>query len=152
MTVTFQKEPFWQALHDAEALLPRHFEEIAEDKAINGAPDPDIAHYAALSERGALHTLTARDDGRLVGYYVAIVTNNKHYRTVINGLGDLHYLLPEYRKGRVGIQLLIEAERMMREAGAMVGITKVKLAHDHGPILERLGWRPFERVYAKVLV
>jgi GNAT superfamily N-acetyltransferase len=152
MTVTFQKEPFWQALHDAEALLPRHFDEIAEFKVILGEPDPDIEEYARLSERKALHVLTARDDGRLVGYYVATVTHNRHYRKVTNGVDDLYFLAPEYRRGRVGVQLFLEAERMMREAGAMIGIAKVKVAHDHGPILERLGWRPFERVYAKALV
>ena len=28
---------------------------------------------------------------------------------------------------------------------------KTKEANNKGPVLERLGWRPFERVYCKVL-
>lgn len=148
--ITFRKEPFWQALEDAAPLLPRHFDEIAENKEILGRPDPDLDRYRILDATGKLHTLVARDGARLVGYFVCITDNALHYRTIRAGSEDLYYLAPEYR-GRPGFQLILEAERMMRELGVQVATMKTKEANNKGPVLERLGWRPFERVYCKVL-
>lgn len=149
MTVTFRKEPFWPAFAEAQLLLDRHFDEIAENKALLQQPDPNIDKYRILDNAGMLHLLAVRDGAKLVGYYVAIVDHNLHYRTILTGVDDLHYLAPEYRKGRVGIQLFIEAEKMLREIRVMLGLMRVKEAHNHGAILERLGWRPMERVYCK---
>lgn len=151
MSVTFQREPFWPWLEEAQPLLARHFDEIAENKALHPRLDLDFTRYKMLDAAGKLHVLTARDDGKLVGYYIAQVDHNLHYRHVVAGTDDAHYLAPEYRKGRTGIRLFIAAEAMMREIGVMIGIARVKEAHNHGAILQRLGWRPFERVYCKIM-
>jgi|SRR5579872_224079 len=150
MSLVFQEEPFRQAYRDAEPELLRHYDEIAENKDIIGRIDPDLATYDALNEKGRLRVLTARDGGRLVGYYISVIARNLHYN-IITATEDMYYLSPEYRRGTAGIRLFVEAEKMVRQAGAIITVAKTKVRHDHGPIFERLGYRPFESVYMKVL-
>jgi GNAT superfamily N-acetyltransferase len=153
LAITFQEEPFAVAYADAHAngLLHAHYGEIAENKAAIGPVDPDLDVYGRLDAAGRLHVLTAREGSRLVGYFVGVTGPNMHYRTVIGGHEDMYWLAPEYRRGMAGARLIIEAERMLRRKGARLATMRVKLAHDHGPLLERLGFRAFERVHLKVL-
>ena len=151
MTVTFQQEPFEKAYRDASEAMVKHYSEIAEEKDTIGPLDPDLAYYRAAEEKGALRILTARDGRKLVGYYVAVVANNKHYQSVLCAVEDMYYLDPEYRAGMVGLRLFLEAEKMMREAKVVISIAKTKVAHDNGRLFEVLKYRPFERVYLKVL-
>src|SRR5258708_36141011 len=104
MSVTFQREPFWPWLAEAQLLFPRHYDEIGENKDITHGPDLDLVKYKLLDDAGKLHVLTARDGGKLVGYYVLLVDHNLHYRSVVTVMDDVHYLAPEYRKWRTGIQ------------------------------------------------
>jgi GNAT superfamily N-acetyltransferase len=151
MSITFQQEPFATAYRDAEPELHRHYDEIAEDKEIIGPIDPDLETYEALDKKDRLRVLTARDNGKLVGYYVAIIGQNMHYKKIRCAIEDMYYLAPEYRKGSLGIRLFVEAEKMVRASQAVITLAKTKVAHDHGIIFKRLGYRPFESVYMKVL-
>jgi GNAT superfamily N-acetyltransferase len=153
LAITFQEEPFAVAYADALAAgcLERHYAEIAENKDTIGPVDPDLDVYDRLDAAGRLHVLTARDGSRLVGYFVGVTGPSMHYRTVVGGHEDMYWLAPEYRRGAAGVRLVIEAEKMLRRKGARVATMRVKLARDHGPVLERLGFRPFERVHIKVL-
>jgi hypothetical protein len=151
VSITFQEEPFAQAYGDAAPSLEKHYEEIAEDKETIGKVDPDLAVYEALEANGRLRVLTARDGGKLVGYYVAILAPSLHYKSILCATEDMYYLDPDYRKGTAGIRLFVEAEKMIRAAKVVLTIAKTKVAHDHGILFQRLGYRPFERVYMKVL-
>ena len=66
---------------------------------------------------------------------------------------DIFFLAPEYRKGLAGARLLKFAEASLRAIGVERVFTRTKLSpqHDLGPLLERLGFRPIERVYSKIL-
>jgi hypothetical protein len=151
MTVSFREEPIETFYNEVLAILPSHYEEIAEDKNVIGPLDPDFSVYRTLYAAGKLHILAARDDGKLIGYYIAIIGKNLHYRTITVATEDIYYLAPEYRKGTSGLRLFIEAEKMMRAAGAVMSVAKTKVAHDHGSLFQRLGYRHFESVYMKVL-
>jgi hypothetical protein len=43
--------------------------------------------------------VTARCDGHLVGYFLWFLIMHPHYRNVSVAEEDLHFLLPEYRRG-----------------------------------------------------
>lgn len=154
MSLTFREEPFALALAEAErrGLLARHFEEIGGNKALTGAPDPNMAVYGAIDAAGKLRTLTARNErGELVGYYNVILDTMLHYQDVTLALEDLYWLAPEYRRGPAGMRFLLAAEQMIRGCKVDVALIKTKAAHDKGPVLERLGWTLFERTYCKVM-
>ena len=148
--VTFQFEPFEAFFAAAQALFDRHFDEIAEHKELFGKVSPDLDLYRAFDKRGVLRILTARHAGELVGYFVFVVKPNAHYRHVLAAIEDLYFLAPEYRKGITGYRFLRRAVEAMEESGAHIGSLRTKLKHDHGQLLERLGFRPVEVIYQKV--
>jgi GNAT superfamily N-acetyltransferase len=148
----FQVEPFSAVIDEAVPLLQRHYEEIALNKATTPLA-PDWSAYATLEAAGFLHIVTARDEGKLVGYSAYIVgQRNLHYDFQMAET-DIFYLAPEYRKGMAGVALLKFSETSLRAIGVQRIVTKTKLSpeHDLGPLLERLGFSPIERVYTKVL-
>jgi GNAT superfamily N-acetyltransferase len=77
--------------------------------------DPDFARYKRLDDAGMCLCLTARAEGRLVGYVVFIVSTSTHHKTVLCGAGDALYLEPEFR-GHAA-ELLRQAEQMLRARG-----------------------------------
>lgn len=142
----------WSVLHEIQKLLQDHYEEIAERKDIIGKLDPDYSRYAALEQNKVLHILTARDDGKLIGYYIALIFPMLHYKTIVHSADDIHFIHPQYRKGSLGVRLFLEAEKMIKQYKALLTFVRVKVAHDHGALLERLGYKVVEKLYGKGLI
>jgi L-amino acid N-acyltransferase YncA len=131
-------------------LLQRHWREIA----LNHEAVPlDIDHerYDALDEGGALHIVTVRRAGVLIGYHVAIVSTHLHYKSTLHGITDVYYIAPEARHGVTGMRLFQWVEREMKALGVRKLFTATKLHLDQGALFEHLGYQPVERLYAKII-
>jgi L-amino acid N-acyltransferase YncA len=148
--ITFQTEKWRDALPEMEPILVKHWREIAlgHDKV-----PLDIARdkYQALCDAGVLHIVTARDNGVLVGYHVAIVSGHLHYLSTLHAITDVYFILPGYRRGFTGIRLFKQVEVFMRALGVKKLITATKLHLDMGKILIRLGYTPTETTYTKYI-
>lgn len=142
----FRVERFTEIAHELPPLFQRHFDEIAHDKEEIPLA-PDWAHYAEIDKTGQLFVLTARDGGRLVGYFFAIVGKGLHNARSIMARTDMYYLLPEYRKGRNGYTLIKTAVEKMSFDKMSIA---TKLDHDQGAIFRRLGFRPAETVWTRL--
>ena len=94
---------------------------------------------------------TARDGSILVGYQIYFVMPHMHYKNSLTAMSDVLFLAPEHRKGLAGILLMKSAEKELVKLGVQRIIQNVKLANDWGSILERIGYKPFERIYTKIL-
>lgn len=149
--LTFSIEKWEECQPEITQLCVRHWEEIALNKdCIPLAPDWD--RYQLLANAGMIESAVARDEGgRLVGYQVYIVMPHMHYKTSLTAMSDILFLAPEYRKGMTGIRLMKRAEDRLIERGVQRVIQNVKLHSDWGLILERMKYKPFERLYAKLL-
>lgn len=148
--ITFQTEPWSDFEEEGAALCVRHWEEIALNKdAIK--LDPDWQRYRRIDAEGLLSVTTAREEGKLVGYQVYIVTPHLHYKSSLTALSDVLYLAPEHRQGTTGIRLMKAAEEALVKRGVQKVVQNVKLKNDWGLILERMGYSPIERIYAKML-
>lgn len=147
---TYQAEAWAAFREDVRVLLPQHWEEIALDRA-KVPLDVDWPRYDALAAAGALHCVTAREDGRLIGYHVAIVSGHLHYASTLHGFTDVYFLLPEARAGRTGLRLFQEVERQMRALGVKKLFTGTKLHLDQSRLLEHLGYRRTEYLYTKLI-
>ena len=131
-------------------MFSRHWREIALNH--DEVPlDIDWARYADLHEKGALHVVTARREGRLIGYHIAIITTHLHYRSTLHGITDVYYIVPECRHGVTGMRLFQAVERELKARGVRKLFTATKLHLDQGPLFERMGYRPVERLYAKLI-
>ena len=131
-------------------LLKRHWREVA----LNHEAVPlDIDHegYDALDEREALHILTVRRQGLLIGYHVAIVSGHLHYKSTLHGITDVYWIAPECRHGVTAMRMFQAVERELAKLGVRKLFTATKLHMDQGPLFERLGYKPVERLYAKLV-
>lgn len=145
----FATENFYEVWDDMVLLFQAHWSEIALNKD-KIKLSPDFNFYMAAWESKQLHIVTARDQGVLVGYYVFFVRSHPHYINSLTASADVLYLSPEYREGLAGMRFMKWAFQSLWDIGVQRIVANVKLHHDFGKVLERLGFSEVERIYTKV--
>jgi hypothetical protein len=151
MTVSFQVEKWSDALPELRPLIPMLWDDVAIDKGRFVAKCAEET-YATLEKGGVLHLVTARDDGKLVGYYVLFITPNIHYAdSGLMAFTDSYYLLPEFRRGYTGISLFKFMEETLRAKGVVKAFTSHKIHRDRSRMFKFLGWQASDVVYSKIL-
>lgn len=149
-SIKYQQE-FLETTHkEAKPLLNSHWDEIALNKD-KIKLNPDWEAYESLEAQGKLKIFTARDDGRLVGYFVVIVGVNIHYKDHLFAANDIIYLSPEHRKGFTGIKLIKFAEKCLKADGVSVLTINTKVHKPFDKLMDFLKFRKIERVYSKYL-
>ena len=140
--ITFQEETLNQ-IHDKEFedMLKLHSKELTE---FSFKLNPDWKVYQQLEDINALHIVTARGDEKLVGYYVSIITTHHHYKDALVAENDLHYILPEYRRGWLGYKFLKEVIQFLKRRNVGIIMHSMKVSHSYLPLTERLGFRLME--------
>jgi GNAT superfamily N-acetyltransferase len=139
-----RKATFWA---EAQALFPLHWEEVAKDKHIMQL-DVDEHYYSECERTGKILYVTARFEGRLVGYVWWLMYFHPHYKTVKCAQGDIHYLAPEHRTGLNGYLLLKHAVKVARAAGAVYCFLREKVGQEHPAMLRRLGFKPLDLTWS----
>ena len=146
----FALESLAKVRREIEPLLEEHWKEIALNKD-KIKLNPDWRAYADLDSIHALRIYTARKDGKLMGYFVVIVSKSLHYRDHLFANNDIIFLTKPARKGLTGVKLI----KFALDSLEAEGITKVHInTKAHQPfdaILERLGFEEIERVYSLML-
>ena len=146
ISLRYQVESYSACLGELKAIYPQHWQEIALNKD-QIELDPDYELYAKLDELGAVHLVTARDGRFLVGYHISFIRPHLHYRRSLTAFTDIFYLLPEYRRGLNGYNLLKFFVDSVREIGVERIYMMTKLAIDLTPILDRLGFSEIEHLH-----
>jgi len=146
----FALESLAKVRREIEPLLEEHWKEIALNKD-KIKLNPDWRAYADLDSIHALRIYTARKDGKLMGYFVVIVSKSLHYRDHLFANNDIIFLTKPARKGLTGVKLI----KFALDSLEAEGVTKVHInTKAHQPfdaILERLGFEEIERVYSLML-
>lgn len=78
---------------------------------------PNLQIYSYLESVGELVTLTARQDGKLVGYLIAKTGPGLHYSQTVQAITDLPYVHPSMRGRGVVVRLFKAAEIEFRKRG-----------------------------------
>jgi len=146
----YQQELLHTCRDDAGELLEMHYHEIALNKD-KIKLNPDWEAYEALEDSNQLRIFTVRDEEKLVGYFVLIVSKSLHYVDHLYAVNDIIYVHPEYRKGMLGAKLMKFAEKCLKEDGVSLIMVNTKLHKDFGKLLGRLGYNPIETVYSKYI-
>lgn len=137
--ITFQEETLSQNfINEIEGILELHAEDLNE---LAFSLNPDWNIYQQLADSDTLHIVTARDNKKLIGYYVSIILTHPHYKDAVVAENDLHYLLPEYRKGWLGYKFLKQVIQFLKERNVDVITHSMKVRHSYLPLAERLGFR-----------
>lgn len=148
---TFYRVERWKHIrNEVMPLLVRHWKEVALNHS-EVPLDIDEQRYTDLDEAGALHVVTARRNGLLIGYHAAIISGHLHYASTLHGITDVYWIAPECRHGVTAMRMFQAVERELKAAGVRKLFTATKLHLDQGPLFERLGYKPVERLYAKLI-
>ncbi len=148
--IAYQKETWAKLLPELPALFVMHWQEVGLDR--EKIPlDPDWERYALLEAQGILHMVTARDDGILIGYYVALVLPHLHYKSSRTAFSDIFFIHPEYRRGLTGYKLFLETEKMLKKLGVQKSYVMTKQHLPLNILMKRLKYRFIEKIYTKLL-
>lgn len=145
--MTFQVETVESWWADAQPLIYNHWQELGLDTDLEG--NIDVAKLVALEKAGLWITMTARDEGKLVGYVVALFSPHLHYST--SGpmmIVDMYYIKPEYRRGN-GVKLLKFMEAVASHKKAIKIYLSCKVHKDHSKLFTLLGYRLSDFAFTK---
>ena len=147
--ITYQEEKFGDFLEEMRPILEDHYDELSVSKQFPLNPRYD--QYLVLQEQGYLCCITARDEGKLVGYILYLMVRHLHYNDCLTAQDDVYFVQKEYRKGRVGLRLFQNGEKYLKKLGVNRIILTCKLHLDHSRLFEFMGYRNIEKVYDKIL-
>lgn len=146
----FALENIANVRREIEPLLEQHYKEIALNKDIIKL-NPDWRAYAQLDAINGLRIYTARKDGKLMGYFVVIVSRSLHYKDHLFANNDVIFLTKTARKGLTGMKLVKYAIESLKAEGVTKLHVNTKMHQPFDPIMERLGFEEIESVYSLVL-
>lgn len=131
-------------------LFEDHREELTTNKALMQLA-PDMPRYIACEQAGAFFVLTAREDGRLVGYSANFIAQHLHYSALRYANNDLLFLAKTHRKGSLGLRLIRETEREAKARGAQMMVWHAKENTNMDAVLAKTGYRVQDIMYSRVL-
>lgn len=145
--ITCQVEPFPPFLEEVKPILPIHWEELALHK--EKVPlDPQYNVYLKRDAQGGVISVTAREDGKLIGYFVGFIAPGLHYQTCLTCTMDIFYVHPDHRGGGTGYHLFKSAEKELKRRGVQRLFVGSKLHKDASWLFEKLGYEEVERYYS----
>lgn len=146
---TFQVEPVEDWASESKELVHSHWQELGLDLDLEIAPD--FENMAKLEAMGMFKVITIRDDGRMVGYLLAVVSTHLHYRNSPKMfIVDAYYVSPECRSG-TGVKLIRFAEDVAHRLGAIKIYLSCKVHQDHTKLFQALGYRLSDFAFTKRL-
>ena len=148
--IEYKEETYSQVIDEIKPLLEDHWEEIALNKEVIKL-NPNYEMYEKLCNAGVMKIITARNDGKLIGYCICIIAYNLHYKDSLTATNDIFFISKDYRKGSTGVKLFIKNEEILKSYGVQRLIMNTKVHQDVGAIFERLGYKQTERVFGKLI-
>ena len=146
---TYARIPVGTAIGELQGLATREYDEVGQKDLLR--LNIDWKRYCELDAAGKLATFIAKRDGVIVGYAAFVVQTHIHYCDALVAANSAVYVVPEARIGRVALKLLRYAEIGLKAQGVKKIYYHVKQEKDFGRLLEHLGYRDSERLFAKVV-
>lgn len=110
----------------------------------------DKAAYQILDQTGCLVIVTVRNSSKLIGYCLAVTRRHLHHPTIC-GFEDTYFLTRTERKGRTGIRLISEMNRVLKERGCKIVYWMDKESVSIAPIFTHLGMTKHGGIYCSQL-
>lgn len=144
----FQRETVTDELiEQLKPLLLAHFDEVEHYKDI--PLDPNYAAYKALDQAGVVRLFTYRIEQQLVGYSIMFVMPAYHYKQSIQATHDSLFIVKAHRG--VGEKFIQFCDSELQSEGVQVVYQSLKLTHNFGHMLERIGYQHVDNVYYRRL-
>ena len=144
--MNFAQESFsWKLVEEIKPLLVDHHEEVP---GVNAPLDPDFLVYATCEKIGVLRIFTVRDDLKLVGYQIFMVSKHPHSKDSLQANQDILYLSPDSRKGLLGYRFIKWCASQLINEGVKVVHQHISAKNNFGRILERIGFHLEDLTYS----
>lgn len=150
MGIEFQEEKFDDVKSELEPIFKKHWEELANNKDTRPL-DVDYTMYSVMSDLQILKVFTVRVDGKLIGYSFWIVAKHLHYKTWLYAVSDVYWLDPEHRKTGIALDFFFKIEDWLKGLGVKSITVQDKLTHKHNNFFNKLGYKPIEQLYEKII-
>lgn len=138
-------------LPELRTLHWAHWHETETHRHDHIAMNPDYDRVLDLEAQGRYFLVVARHkDGQLVANYGSYLALSTHTQYLIS-TEDTLFLLPEHRRGRLGVSLIRYAESALAQINVAELHVSVKLVNNVGPMLERLDYIPTGTLYTKII-
>lgn len=148
--IEIKREAFDDFYDEAQPLALEHWQEVANYRDRRQL-EVDYHTYKDLESHNRLYCITARDDGKLVGYSVWTLNTHINYKSWTFAASAAIFVLPFYRKRGVGLRLINKSEEFLKNFGVNQILFRVKPSNDWTPILDRKGYGVEDIVMGKVL-
>jgi len=125
----------------------RHKEELS---AFSEELNIDVVSYMRLYRMRRFKFYSAREDSKIIGYVAYLLHPLPHYGT-LSAEQDVLYIVPEKRRGSLGLKILKYSESLLKELGVKRILQHTKVKQDIGPLFQRLGYTPVEIIHMKEL-
>lgn len=129
-------------------LLEEHWNESAKNKHLM-ILKPDIEKYKLFEQLGAIITLFAYVEDKIVGYSCNIIQPHMHYSDLICAYNDVLFVAKEYRNSPLGIRLIKETEKAVKAKGVKLLLWHAKENTTLAKILPKMGCNLQELIYSK---
>ena len=106
--------------------------------------NPDKRRYVQYNEMGFFHLITARDGGRLIGYFGVYVTPSMHSQLMM-ATEDTFFIHPDYRQGRLAVRMIRYVESYLQTLGVREILFSCEIDNTSG-ISRILGFLDYEPV------
>jgi GNAT superfamily N-acetyltransferase len=148
--IKYEVASFKKNLDSLKDLFKICYEEIENDSELLPF-NPDYEAYATLEDVGLLYTILVKEEDKIIGYYISVVTASLHSKEALYAHNDSLYILKKYRKGGVAYNLFKYAERCFEDLGVKAYSLHTKTKQPFDTLCERLGMTCIERHYIKYL-
>lgn len=146
--ITFHVESFTASLPEFRPLLPVHWKELALNQE-HVPLEPQWEVYFERERRGELLFVAAREEGKIVGYYIAFIAPGLHYANCLTCTTDIFFIHPEKRVAMTSLKLFKFVEEELRRRGVKRWFIGSKVHADASAIFERLKFERVEVYYSK---
>lgn len=152
---SIRSESFIEIYPELLPLFESHWRELGPFR--DRMPlSPNLPIYSYLETANQLVTLTARHNGKLVGYLIAKTGPGLHYSKTNQAITDLPYVLPEFRGRGIVVRLFKAAEEIFKAQNVGPWFAGSKINSPLHPSMDRLlrwiGMEPQDIQYSKWIV
>jgi GNAT superfamily N-acetyltransferase len=135
---------------DANQMFADHWDEIALNKKLM-VLKPFVEGYKVLEKADKLMIIGAFLGDQMVGYSANFLVQHMHYADLDVCQNDLLFVDKEHRKGRLGLGLIKETERLAAERGARLMMWHVKENTPLNILMQKKGYGVQDIIYSKEL-
>ena len=148
--ISIKEESFVDALEELGPLFKEHYKEVAvyQDKIDLSV---DCERYRQLEDLGVLHTVIAREDNKIIGYFVSFVQPHIHYKEDVYAANDILYIAPEHRGTGIAKDMFEFAEDKLKKMGVSVIVLHMKTHIPFEGLAASLGYDKVEYNYSKCI-